>query len=150
MYLLRVSVSTTRLLNPSCIVHRHWVQKRVRAKRLEAKGFDPAKPDASREMQMEASRYLAELVDATNPEKKAEELAEKLDESFFIVASTYLEMAKKEKQNEVVSKLESVLKIAMKAKNKTLRPEIQVDSFTSKLNSVLFLAVKCTDCRAVE
>ena len=82
--------------------------------------------DASRQMQVDSSRVLAQLVAARYPEKKAEDLAEKLDENFFTIATTYLEMAKKENQLAVVGKLESVIRIAMRARNRLLRPEIQV------------------------
>ena len=83
-------------------------------------------PDASRQIQVDSSRTLAQIIAAKDTEKKAEELAEKLDENFFTIASTYLEMAKKENQPAVVEKLESVIRISMHAKNRSLRPEIQV------------------------
>lgn len=43
-----------------------------------------------------------------------------------MVSSTYLDMARKEGNKEVCTKLEQVLKIAMEEKQKTLRPEIQL------------------------
>ena len=108
------------------VCHAPRLNRRVLGRlRAESGRFDA---DASRGMQIEASRYLAQLLDAPDPEKKAEELADKLTENFFMIGSTYLEMAKRESQPAVVEKLKSVLKIAMKARNKTLRPEIQVRS----------------------
>ena len=97
-----------------------------RVTRARAEQERQSNADGSRAMQLAESQYLAELLNAPDPTKKAEELAESLTENFFIVASTYLDMARREANTEVAEKLEEVLRIAMKAKNKTLRPEIQV------------------------
>jgi len=82
--------------------------------------------DKAKGTQLQSSRILAELLQTPNPVRRAQELAQYLTEDFFITSSTYLEMARQEKRPEVVGRLEEVLRIAMEAKNKTLRPEIQV------------------------
>eukprot|EP00210_Caulerpa_lentillifera_P005065 g4838.t1 len=88
---------------------------------------DPASsPIFAREMQEKASKNLALLLESTDPEATAAAMVEELTENFFVIASTYLEMAKKESESIVAEKLESVLRVAMKAKNKSLRIEIQL------------------------
>lgn len=93
----------------------------------QSNGRDSSSTIASAtEVQQKASKSLAQLLEASDPEAMAASMVDELTENFFLIASTYLEMAKKESETVVVEKLETVLKIAMKAKNKTLRPEIQV------------------------
>lgn len=75
---------------------------------------------------MQATEVLAELLKSTNPKTTASKYLDHLSEEFFMVASTYLEMAKKEGNAEVMKKIENVLEIAMEEKGKTLRPEIQL------------------------
>lgn len=75
---------------------------------------------------MQATEVLAELLKSKNPQATASKYLDHLSEEFFMVASTYLEMAKKEGNVEVMKKIEEVLEIAMTEKGKTLRPEIQL------------------------
>ncbi|KAK9841991.1 hypothetical protein WJX81_002995 [Elliptochloris bilobata] len=80
----------------------------------------------ARNMQMDATKLLALLLEAPNAQRAAEEHVGSLTEQFFAIASTYLTMAKKEGDAEVVTRLEAVLKAAMDEKQKMLRPEIQL------------------------
>jgi hypothetical protein len=86
---------------------------------------------AQRRVQVSTTQLLSKLLSAVQEEggaeKVAEEHVEDFDEAFFHVASAYLEMAKKEDEDSfVVQQLEAVLRIAMRAKQATLRPEIQL------------------------
>ncbi|CAI5481758.1 unnamed protein product [Closterium sp. Yama58-4] len=80
----------------------------------------------SRRVQVDATRVLAELLQAKDLEATVRERVEDLSEEFFMVASAYVDMARKEGNPEVVQQLESVLKVAMAEKEKTLRPEIRM------------------------
>eukprot|EP00270_Netrium_digitus_P003325 TRINITY_DN13806_c0_g1_i2.p1 TRINITY_DN13806_c0_g1~~TRINITY_DN13806_c0_g1_i2.p1 ORF type:complete len:269 (-),score=52.74 TRINITY_DN13806_c0_g1_i2:169-975(-) len=82
----------------------------------------------SREIQVEGTALLAELLkcDPENLQEKLVQNVESLTEQFFVVTSTYLEMAKKEGNSDVVQQLERVLRAAMEEKEKTLRPEIRL------------------------
>ncbi|CAK9881394.1 unnamed protein product [Sphagnum jensenii] len=80
----------------------------------------------ARKYQLQATELLAELIKSDNPQTTAQTHVDSLTEDFFLVASTYLEMAKKEGNAEVVNKIETTLKVAMAEKNKTLRPEIRL------------------------
>lgn len=86
--------------------------------------------NAQRRAQVNTTQLLSKLLSAAQAggaEEVAQEHAQDFDETFFHVASAYLEMAKKEEGNSVVvQQLEDVLRIAMRAKQATLRPEIQL------------------------
>ncbi|CAI5535923.1 unnamed protein product [Closterium sp. Naga37s-1] len=80
----------------------------------------------SRRVQVDATRVLAELLQAKELEATVRERVDDLSEEFFMVASAYVDMARKEGNPEVVQQLETVLKVAMVEKEKTLRPEIRM------------------------
>ncbi|MCO5580063.1 hypothetical protein L7F22_033929 [Adiantum nelumboides] len=82
--------------------------------------------ESARKLQTTATDLLAQLMKAENMEEFAREHVESLDQEFFMIASTYLSMAKKEGNAEVVSRIETTLKTAMREREKTLRPEIQL------------------------
>lgn len=75
---------------------------------------------------MEATELLAELLKTDDVKAIAEKHVESLSQDFFIIASTYLDLAKKEGNLEVVSKLETTLQTALSVKEATLRPEIRL------------------------
>ena len=56
----------------------------------------------------------------------ANEYVGSLTEEFFHISSAYLQMAKKDGDENVATRLERALKAAMEAKNATLRVEIQL------------------------
>jgi len=80
----------------------------------------------AKKFQLQATEVLAELLKSSNIQATASKYLDSLTEEFFMVASTYLEMAKKEGNVEVMKKIENVLEIAMEEKGKTLRLEIQL------------------------
>lgn len=80
----------------------------------------------ARTQQIQATDLLARLLQAPDAKSVAAEHTESLTEEFFMMSSTYLEMARKEGNPDVSGKLEQVIKIAMDEKQKTLRPEIQL------------------------
>ncbi|KAL2641943.1 hypothetical protein R1flu_009530 [Riccia fluitans] len=80
----------------------------------------------ARKFQLEATELLAELLKADDVKSTAEEHVDSLSEDFFIIASTYLDLAKKEGNLEVVTKLETTLRTALQVKETTLRPEIRL------------------------
>eukprot|EP00244_Chara_vulgaris_P002662 TRINITY_DN1474_c0_g1_i3.p1 TRINITY_DN1474_c0_g1~~TRINITY_DN1474_c0_g1_i3.p1 ORF type:complete len:270 (+),score=34.31 TRINITY_DN1474_c0_g1_i3:139-948(+) len=80
----------------------------------------------ARKVQMDATEMLAELLKAKDPAVKARENIESLTEEFFMIASTYIDLAKKEGNIEVTNQLETTLKLALEEKEKTLRPEIRI------------------------
>lgn len=82
--------------------------------------------ERNRSFQASGSEILMQLLEAKDTRAMAAELAPQLGEDFFMVGSTYIDMAKKDKQLEVAARIESALKIAMEEKNKTLRPEIRL------------------------
>lgn len=79
-----------------------------------------------RQYQLDASYLLGEMFKAADPVAFADENVENLNEGFFQLASFYLSSAKKEGNVEVSAKIEKCLRIAGEAKNRTLRPEIQL------------------------
>ncbi|KAJ7518175.1 hypothetical protein O6H91_21G058300 [Diphasiastrum complanatum] len=91
-----------------------------------AKASDKETVEEARKRQLDATELLAEMLNSDNPECTAELHLDSLTEEFFLVASTYLCLARKEGNAEVVSQLESTLKAAQKVKERTLRPEIQL------------------------
>jgi len=106
----------------------------------------------ARTTQVETTEVLADLLQAPNIAATARNNIDSINEEFFMVSSTYLDMvchvpvachtckweqyswkalllhkqAKKEGNTEVCRKLEEVLRVAMEEKQKTLRPEIQL------------------------
>lgn len=121
----RVVPSTLR--GPLILNKRDFRKTGARLRTVVGAGKDPAfNAAAARAMQEKASENLALLLKAEDLEATAAAMVEELTENFFIIASTYLEMAKKEKEPLVIEKLESVLRVAMQIKNKSLRIEIQV------------------------
>lgn len=82
--------------------------------------------DKAKKFQLQATEVLAELLKSSNVQSTAAKLVDSLTEEFFMVASTYFEMAKKEGNAEVMKRIEGVLEVAMAEKGKTLRPEIQL------------------------
>ncbi|EFN59086.1 hypothetical protein CHLNCDRAFT_49925 [Chlorella variabilis] len=80
----------------------------------------------SRQQQLVAADMLAKLLQAEDPQEVAQQYTDSLDEQFFWQANTFLSMAKKEGNAEVVARLEAALKAAFEAKQATLRPEIQL------------------------
>eukprot|EP00899_Mesostigma_viride_P023032 jgi/Mesvir1/3913/Mv19856-RA.1 len=120
-------------LPPSGIgrVQAKGTQRRCLVVCSTGKGFGAGQgPDKklenSRAMQIEGSELLAKLMEAKDVRAAARENVDKLNENFFIVTSTYLEMARKEGNQDVVSRIEPILRITMQEKEKTLRPEIQL------------------------
>lgn len=93
---------------------------------LICKAAEKGKVDALRETQLKATDLLAELMKAENAELVARKHVDLLTQDFFMIASTYLSMAKKEGNAEVVNRLEAILKTAMAEREKSLRPEIQL------------------------
>lgn len=80
----------------------------------------------ARTTQVKTTEVLAELLQAPDIAATARDNVDSINEEFFMVSSTYLDMAKKEGNTEVCRKLEEVLRVAMEEKQKTLRPEIQL------------------------
>lgn len=80
----------------------------------------------ARQTQLNATELLSTLLQAHDTRAKATQYVDNITEEFFLMASTYLEMAKKEDNIDVVSQLENVMKVCMEEKQKTLRPEIQL------------------------
>lgn len=80
----------------------------------------------SRQQQLAATDLLAKLLQTDDPAEVAVAYVDSLDEQFFWTANTYLTMAKKEEEGDVVARLEAALKAAFEAKQATLRPEIQL------------------------
>lgn len=85
----------------------------------------------ARKQQIQATDLLARLLQAPDAKAIAAEHVDSLTEEFFIMSSTYLDMARKEGNPDVSGKLEQVIQIAMGEKQKTLRSEIQL------LNTIL-------------
>jgi len=101
--------------------------------KCQAKGFggDDAGDEGrdfakERRKQRQATEVLAELLKAKDKEATAAAMVEDLSEEFFMMTSAYLEIAKKEKNTDVVAQMETALQAALKMKEKTLRPEIQL------------------------
>ncbi|KAK9812959.1 hypothetical protein WJX72_006509 [[Myrmecia] bisecta] len=109
-----------------------WTATQPRQIRVHAKKpshHDQDKIKAARSTQLQATDVLAKLLGARDPDAVravAQEYIEHLSEQFFMISSTYLEMAKKEGNAEMFGQMQNVLKIAMEEKQKTLRPEIQL------------------------
>lgn len=80
----------------------------------------------ARGKQISSTELLAQLLQAPNLKQTAADSADSMTEEFFMMSSTYLDMANKEGNKDVAAKLEIVLKAAMSAKQATLRPEIQL------------------------
>lgn len=76
--------------------------------------------------QMKSTELLAELLKTANRTQFAQEHLDSLTEDFFLVSSTFMEMARKDGNMDMVNQIESALKVAMDEKGKTLRPEIQL------------------------
>ena len=80
-----------------------------------------------RSVALAATDILARLLHAEeNALEVATEFTGSLTEEFFHISSAYLQMAKKDGDDNVAFRLERALKAAMEAKNATLRPEIQL------------------------
>lgn len=85
-----------------------------------------------RQQQLAATDVLARLMQAGDgAHAVAESLVDSLTEEFFHMGSAYLKLSEQEGDADVTSKLQAALQAAMKAKQATLRPEIQL------LNSLL-------------
>lgn len=80
----------------------------------------------ARTTQEQTTELLADLLQAPDIAATARGHIDAINEEFFMLSSTYLDMARKEGNTEVCSKLETVLRVAMEEKQKTLRPEIQL------------------------
>jgi len=80
-----------------------------------------------RSVALAATDILARLLHAEeNALEVATEYTGSLTEEFFHISSAYLQIAKKDGDDNVASRLERAIKAAMEAKNATLRPEIQL------------------------
>lgn len=80
-----------------------------------------------RSVTLAATDILARLLHAEDEALEvATEYVGSLTEEFFHISSAYLQMAKKDGDENVASRLERALKAAMEAKNATLRAEIQL------------------------
>lgn len=101
-----------------CKEGRHW----VKASADDGEDF----VSSNRNVQVKGSQLLMKLLEADDLRQAAIELVPEMDESFFMVGSTYMDMAKKDKQTEVAARIEAALKVAMEEKGKTLRPEIRL------------------------
>ena len=73
-----------------------------------------------------ATRLLAELLSAPDLGEAVAKNAANLTEEFFMVASTYMNMAQGEGNDEVVETLSTVLEAAFQERMKTLPPEIRL------------------------
>lgn len=94
--------------------------------RAADQGSAEAKVEGARKVQLGATQLLAELLKATDLTGAIKANIESISEDFFTVASTYLDMAKKEGNTEVVAQLERTVRAAMAEKEKTLRPELRM------------------------
>eukprot|EP00250_Pteridium_aquilinum_P001378 c11580_g1_i1 orf=579-1250(-) len=105
-----------------------WCARRVHicSRSVACRAENKDKLETARKMQTNATDLLAQLMKAENTAQFAQEHVESLNQEFFMIASTYLSMAKKEGNAEVVNRIETTLKIAMQEREKTLRPEIQL------------------------
>ena len=77
-----------------------------------------------------------------DPRATAKAYIEYLDEQFFMIGGSYLEMAKKEGNVEVIAQIQKCMDAAMAEKTATLRPEIQllnllVNGDTKRINDLL-------------
>jgi hypothetical protein len=80
-----------------------------------------------RSVALAATDILARLLHAEEEALEvATEYSSSLTEEFFHISAAYLQMAKKDGDENVAFRLERALKAAMEAKNATLRPEIQL------------------------
>ena len=79
-----------------------------------------------RASQEAATRLLAELLSAPDLGEAVAKNAASLTEEFFMVASTYMNMAQGEGNDEVVETLSTVLEAAFQERMKTLPPEIRL------------------------
>ncbi|CAM6088389.1 unnamed protein product [Calypogeia fissa] len=98
----------------------------TRMPRIICQASEKEKLQGARKNQLQATEVFAELLKAGDVRAAAQEHVTDLTEDFFLIASTYLDLAKKEGNVEVVTKLESTLQIAMSVKEATLRPEIRL------------------------
>lgn len=85
--------------------------------------------------QMKSTELLAELLKTENRQQFAQEHVDSLTEDFFLVSSTYMEMARKDGNMDMVKQIECALKVAMDEKGKALRPEIQLLNQLLRQNS---------------
>jgi hypothetical protein len=82
---------------------------------------------AQRVAQITATDMLAKLLQAGDAAGAvADDYVDSLTEEFFQIGSAYMQLADKEGDASVASNLKAALKVAMDAKQKTLRPEIQL------------------------
>ncbi|KAH7286350.1 hypothetical protein KP509_32G002800 [Ceratopteris richardii] len=105
-----------------------WCAQRIstRFRILKCTASSKERVDSARKLQRSKTDLLAQLIKAENTVEFAKEHVESLDQEFFMIASTYLSMAKKEGNAEVVNRIETILKTAMQEREKILRPEIQL------------------------
>lgn len=99
---------------------------RTRSRTLICRAGKRDKLEMARKTQTNATDLLAQLMKAEDTQQFACEHVDSLNQEFFMIASTYLSMAKKEGNAEVVNRIETTMKIAMQEREKTLRPEIQL------------------------
>eukprot|EP01018_Ginkgo_biloba_P008445 Gb_30721 [translate_table: standard] len=76
--------------------------------------------------QKNSTELMAELLKSDNPQRVAQVHVDSLTEEFFSISSTFMEMARKEGNKDMVKRIEYALKVAMDVKGKTLRPEVQL------------------------
>lgn len=128
----------TDVLQPSSSPRQGWSPRsgaRVHAKSKGSgggRGFggDSRLQDeirARRVAQITATDMLAKLLQAgEGAAAVAEEYVDSLTEEFFQMSSAYMQMADKDGDAEVAQKIKEALQAAMKARQATLRPEIQL------------------------
>ncbi|KAG2425595.1 hypothetical protein HXX76_013638 [Chlamydomonas incerta] len=110
-----------------------WAAGKTQTHRAAPRGHASAVPDAAaarldgaRVTQYRATELLAKLLEASDPTGVARQHVEALTEDFFMTASTYLTIARKEGNVEVAGRLERALSAAWTVKQATLRPELQL------------------------
>ncbi|PNH04457.1 hypothetical protein TSOC_009374, partial [Tetrabaena socialis] len=85
-----------------------------------------AKLETARMAQLRATDMLAKLLEASDVEGVARQYVESLNEEFFMTASAYMSLARKEGNAEVANRLERALSAAWVVKQGTLRLELQL------------------------
>ena len=93
---------------------------------IESQGMQKAISE-QRKQQVEATELLSKLVSAGDrAHQVAEEHVDSLTQGFFDAAAAYLTMSEREGDREVSERIREALRVAMEAKQSTLRPEIQL------------------------
>ncbi|KAG2451149.1 hypothetical protein HYH02_004416 [Chlamydomonas schloesseri] len=118
----------SRAFSPTSVALRNRQACRAPARCHASAVPDPAaaRLDGARVTQLRATELLAQLLQAPDPTGAARQHVEALTEDFFMTASTYLTLARKEGNADVAARLERALAAAWAVKQATLRPELQL------------------------